>query len=1531
MYNRLGAAGRPAGLVGAIPPAAPCPPGEPEAVQSRLVVLEASALSTSLADLWHQRLLCDVLLRTGPRAASSSPAGATCGAGTVAGAGAGAGSSYDRAVAAAAEDDGEEEDGEDECDLPAHRVVLAASCEYFRALFTGAGAHMSDLQSAASASPLLAGAHTPPGGTGGGGLPVVALPGLRGRALRLAVCALYDRGLELSADNLEPLTAAASFLGAGALLDACAAYMRSSLGLHTCLPLLLLAWRYNLAPLREELMSYVCRRFAVLVRLGSSAAAAAGSSSTITSGSSTHPGAQQQQPSTAVWIPSRGPLAAAAGATAAAAATATGAATATAIINGRVGAPSPPDVDMAPAGQAAAPIAGALPPGAPAALGSSTNGGSGSSSAGGSSGVRLCSLPAELLLELLGSEELVVECESDVLQVCLDWLAEDPAGRAAAAPALAAQLHLASLPAAPPTSLTLSLTTAGGSSSSSSAAAGGCSGAAGPPQVQALALLVAALEAQQQQAQQQALGAAGGPRAGPGPGAALAAAPPPPALQHLQRLLAQVQGAAGAGAGGAARCTPPLSLSPPPAVWSQPGAATSAQAPQAQAQAQAHADHQAAATPMAMTTTGLPPTDGWRSAAHAAAGVPEWRPVGPVGAEEEGPGAAGRWWPGGGAAAGAGAGAGARARRRPAACLVAVGGHDSGWRAVKHVEVYDPRTDTWTQGPSLLQGLSFAGAALLPGGAATAGATAAAGIGGSGSSNTGSGSSSPGSLLYLVGGTPLCSSVWRLRWGAGGPLAGRGGGWEAGPALGMSRAHAGVVSVAGALVVLGGRSQVQQVQHVLSSVELLQPEAAAASGPLAVADLAASSGGGGGGSSAGGAAGAGGGGGGGCSAWVRGPDMVMARSAHACAVLGGRVYALGGAGGGAGGAARAGGGGAAGGGAGGGGTHRSGEVLDLAAGRWQLLGCDMSCERKYTAAAAYGGRLYVSGGVGEGRRRLAGLEALDPREGRWAPLPAMSAPRSSHAMAALGGGLYVAGGQASSADVAAAAAAAAAATRGGAAGSWGSAWGSGGGAGGALYGTSPPLTSFGSYGGGGGAASIVGVYGSAPPGPGFGAGGFGVAGALGPGLGAGAGPGLGLGLGLGAGGGFLGSLGGGEEGAVHQSMECFDTVAGRWRAVAPLRASEEILSVAGALQSVEKLQHGGKALCKGVYAVEVNLLPEGATGAFAADATGAGDAPQDPTCTCTCPAAEGAKLCKHSMALLLTLLGVDVGTRGPGPGPGPGPPGAGAAGDAAGLQLAGAHGVDGGAGRVAAGTGAAGLGAVAHDGGGARAPPRLAPTQRGAGGGGGGGGGGSGGGGGGGGGGGTPLSPGVTQGGGRRRMPVSLLPREQRAALAEAAAAPMAAPAGAGRGAGLESAAHPVEPRAAAGRGRGRGRGNAAAASSTATARAAAAAGAGTGGRAATGAGAAAQPRGSARGGTAALAAQRAAGVGEAAAGGFVPLTEEEVTRVCLEEVIEYGQQEGAADMAARMAGIPPQLLQPPGWLPFTHALLRDVLAAQSQ
>lgn len=43
-------------------------------------------------------------------------------------------------------------------------------------------------------------------------------------------------------------------------------------------------------------------------------------------------------------------------------------------------------------------------------------------------------------------------------------------------------------------------------------------------------------------------------------------------------------------------------------------------------------------------------------------------------------------------------------------------------------------------------------------------------------------------------------------------------------------------------------------------------------------------------------------------------------------------------------------------------------------------------------------------------RRLPSAEALDPREGRWVPLPHMSAARSSCGAAELHGSVYVVGG-----------------------------------------------------------------------------------------------------------------------------------------------------------------------------------------------------------------------------------------------------------------------------------------------------------------------------------------------------------------------------------------------------------------------------------------------------------------------------------------------------------------------------------------
>ncbi|KAG1665275.1 hypothetical protein FOA52_015852 [Chlamydomonas sp. UWO 241] len=182
--------------------------------------------------------------------------------------------------------------------------------------------------------------------------------------------------------------------------------------------------------------------------------------------------------------------------------------------------------------------------------------------------------------------------------------------------------------------------------------------------------------------------------------------------------------------------------------------------------------------------------------------------------------------------------------------------------------------------------------------------------------------------------------------------------WDVCPNLSLPRAHAGVVSSGGLLFVLGGRSQVHAVQRVLSSVEVYQP------GP--------------------------------CAVWHGMPDMGLPRSALTAAALGGWVYAIGGQ------TAKA--------------TQRTVEVFDTCAERWLTLSALMGSERKYTAAGVIANRLFVVGGVDEARNKLASIEAMDPREGKWSTVATMCAPRSSHAVCALAGKLYVVGGQANGAS-----------------------------------------------------------------------------------------------------------------------------------------------------------------------------------------------------------------------------------------------------------------------------------------------------------------------------------------------------------------------------------------------------------------------------------------------------------------------------------------------------------------------------------
>lgn len=75
-----------------------------------------------------------------------------------------------------------------------------------------------------------------------------------------------------------------------------------------------------------------------------------------------------------------------------------------------------------------------------------------------------------------------------------------------------------------------------------------------------------------------------------------------------------------------------------------------------------------------------------------------------------------------------------------------------------------------------------------------------------------------------------------------------------------------------------------------------------------------------------------------------------------------------------------------------------------------LLPCLMACPRPPLLALLCAGRLVAVGGMTGARLRLHAAEALDPREGRWQPLPPAASARSSAGVAALHGCVYVVGG-----------------------------------------------------------------------------------------------------------------------------------------------------------------------------------------------------------------------------------------------------------------------------------------------------------------------------------------------------------------------------------------------------------------------------------------------------------------------------------------------------------------------------------------
>ena len=89
-----------------------------------------------------------------------------------------------------------------------------------------------------------------------------------------------------------------------------------------------------------------------------------------------------------------------------------------------------------------------------------------------------------------------------------------------------------------------------------------------------------------------------------------------------------------------------------------------------------------------------------------------------------------------------------------------------------------------------------------------------------------------------------------------------------------------------------------------------------------------------------------------------------------------------------------------------GGTLDTVEVYDPQADSWQRV-ASMPQRLCCHAAAAMGGKIYVTGGVTDQGGSLNSVYVYDPRADAWTQLASMGNARRLHASAAVGGKLYI--------------------------------------------------------------------------------------------------------------------------------------------------------------------------------------------------------------------------------------------------------------------------------------------------------------------------------------------------------------------------------------------------------------------------------------------------------------------------------------------------------------------------------------------
>ncbi|XP_033615288.1 kelch-like protein 26 [Fukomys damarensis] len=117
----------------------------------------------------------------------------------------------------------------------AHKVVLAACSDYFRAMFTGGMREASQ--------------------------DVIELKGVSARGLRHIIDFAYSAEVTLDLDCVQDVLGAAVFLQMLPVVELCEEFLKAAMSVETCLNIGQMATAFGLASLRESVDAFTCRHF----------------------------------------------------------------------------------------------------------------------------------------------------------------------------------------------------------------------------------------------------------------------------------------------------------------------------------------------------------------------------------------------------------------------------------------------------------------------------------------------------------------------------------------------------------------------------------------------------------------------------------------------------------------------------------------------------------------------------------------------------------------------------------------------------------------------------------------------------------------------------------------------------------------------------------------------------------------------------------------------------------------------------------------------------------------------------------------------------------------------------------------------------------------------------------------------------------------------------------------------------------------------------------------------------------------------